>query len=334
MYKTFIHIVFASILFFAFSSCMLNAPIETVYIQPNSIKTLETGLFTIGTNAQYYKLSPFAIGKYEVTYDEWRTTYNWAIKQGYVFDNIGFCGSTNIRSNNYTKEQGKLPVAKISWGDAIVWCNARSEQEGLAPVYTYSDGSIVKDSKSQNDDYVFQFVYAQYNHSKNGYRLPTKIEWQFAAQGGISGRNIYPGTDLETELNGYAWSYANANNELHQVGTKKSNSLGLYDMAGNVDEWIWAWNKGTNVDTTTKIEIDGKIKTVYVDPQGPVYSPVIDYSYVTKMGGNINCGNTSSNDTGERTLSSCKVSYTERGSIPSIGGINSGFRVCRTLGEN
>lgn len=315
-----------------FFSCMLDKPIDVVYIQPDTLKTLQSEIFTIGTGSQYYKLSAFAIGKYEVTFDQWRKTYDWAVQNGYNFIERGNCGSTKIKTGSYTEEQGQLPVCRISWGDAIVWCNALSEKEGLEPVYLFSDGSVVRDSEIQNDDYIFQFSYTINNHTKNGYRLPTKIEWQFAAQGGVDGRSIYSGTDTEETLTEYAWIYSNAESVIQKVGTKKANSLGLYDMSGNVDEWIWDWITGTNDDTTTKISVNGVVKNVYINPDGPAWTGQSSTAkYV--MGGNVNCGNPSSSDLGERNTDSCKISYTSRACVPALYETYGGFRICRTTGE-
>jgi sulfatase modifying factor 1 len=72
------------------------------------------------------------------------------------------------------------------------------------------------------------------------YRLPTEAEWEYAARsGGKSER--YAGFSDASELNLYAWFNRNAGDSTHPVGEKKPNGLGLYDMTGNVFEWVQDW---------------------------------------------------------------------------------------------
>lgn len=74
---------------------------------------------------------------------------------------------------------------------------------------------------------------------KNGYRLPTEAEWEYAARGGRYSKNFkYAGSDNLDEV---AWYAKNSNRMTHPKGQKKENELGLYDMCGNVFEWCWDW---------------------------------------------------------------------------------------------
>ena len=164
-------------------------------------------------------LSPFYMGKYEVTQAEY---------QELMGTNPSYFRGAN------------LPVERVSWFDAIEYCNRLSEKFELTPVYTISGQNVI------------------WNRSANGFRLPTEAEWEFAARAGTI-TPFYTGNNITTGQANYDGNRPYINNprglfrqRTMPVGSFPPNSFGLYDMHGNVGEWCWDWNteyaRGAQID--------------------------------------------------------------------------------------
>ena len=263
------------------------------YTLPGEVN-LYGGVFIDGRKV---KLSPYKLGKTEVTYKLWKDVYDWAVKaeNGYKFANAGQKGS----SGSGTDDE---PVTMVSWRDCIVWCNAYTEKEkGIGEcVYRKKDDHtvVLKDATAEA---ACDAAYA--DMSKKGFRLPTEAEWEYAArwQGsdktnaaqygdvyltklnsasgakkpiGFSGLALPAGETWETlrdELTRVAVydEWWNGSNWVDQptevtktaaVKSKAENAIGLYDMSGNVWEWCFDWYGDIEANTVT-------------DPQGAALGP-------------------------------------------------------------
>ncbi len=221
----------------------------TITIALGYMRQVPGGTFyqTDGSSGFFHTLSPFNIGRYEVTYNLWYEIYQWAVDHEYYFANPGREGKNGIIGASPSVSVNE-PVTTICWYDMIVWCNAYSEKSGLSPCFEYL-GVIIKDSRSTNLT-TLQNVTCQWGN--NGYRLPTEGEWMYAASY-IDGTNWTPynyasGASFDTsnaaENDLVSWNIANSGSMIHDVGGKTPNALSIYDMTGNVWEYCWD-NTGT-----------------------------------------------------------------------------------------
>ena len=220
-------------------SMQVTVPADSTYM--NAGKTLvKQGVFTEGRKIT---IEPFFMAKHETTRQLWHTVQVWAEANGYSFQN-------KISAPNESNKN--LPISNINWRDTIVWCNAYSEMAELEPVY-YHDEIVIRDSRNANSTACDNAVM---NKNKNGYRLPTEAEREYAARGGDPGKAdwmfLFSGSD---DANNTAWHHGNSAYTIKDVGIKNVNRLGIYDLSGNVQEWGWGWmNYGIVSDTDTPID--------------------------------------------------------------------------------
>jgi formylglycine-generating enzyme required for sulfatase activity len=242
----------------------VNFTTQAVYIasqEPNMVQVGIPGVtytVPIGRDETNTNIAGgFLIGTTEVTYQEWYDVRTWAESNGYTFQNKGREGHDGTIGAIPTEARFE-PVTSVSWRDVVVWSNAKSEKEGLDPVYRGTGNVVLRDAHNGAVDTAEQSSLA------HGYRLPTNHEWEMAARWlgataptsgtlGIERRsttvdgvvyywspfNYASGANTTSlkEIADVAWYFYNSNYETQPTRNKRANVLGIYDLSGNAAEW-------------------------------------------------------------------------------------------------
>ncbi|MCE5305639.1 SUMF1/EgtB/PvdO family nonheme iron enzyme, partial [bacterium] len=143
------------------------------------------------------------------------------------------------QSNPSSIKDDKNPVERLTWLQAVDFCNRLSKLEGYEEAYTINGTNVTL------------------NKNANGYRLLTEAEWEYAARAGGTGKYGNSG-GKEALIDEIAWTSSQGIEQPQHVGLLKPNDFGLYDMQGNVAEWVWDWYDWFDPEATAQ-----------TDPLGP-----------------------------------------------------------------
>ena len=225
------------------------------YLSPNIGKLVyvPSGSFQrdSGTENISVVTTPFRMSEYEITRAQ--------------FDAIMGTDPSDTSKSSGTSD----PVQRVNWYHAITFCNKLSIREGLEPVYSVANidfytlgfSSIPTSSNSTWDALIVDW-------SVDGYRLPTEMEWMWAAMGAVDDyTKPFAGSNGSNVIGDYAVFGYYSDDEgrtmterSNPVGSKLPNELGLYDISGNIFEWVW--DRYDNGDS-------------YSDPIGTIYSDTL-----------------------------------------------------------
>ena len=257
------------VLFFLLISLVLNAQemqqsidVDGVMFKMNIVPVPEGGIkLPVGDNDEDIAVipAPYWIGETEVTWELWKKVYDWSLSKGYSYLHTGRQGGNNNDNSTTPIGNAQHPVTTVSWGDTLVWCNALTEwsNENLGSYYTFAyfqNGQTYKNVHNNGANITI-------NKNATGFRLPDPYEWQLAARWRNDDTNTVEGYSSPwfTKANSDSGAVASSDDleasravavikkestaPVKSLGPSSQNSLGLYDMSGNVWEYVYAKDK-------------------------------------------------------------------------------------------
>lgn len=244
------------------------------------------------------------------------------------------------------------PVWMTTWYSAVIYCNLRSKAEGLTPVYyitingrnetdidkwmtleldhengTYlgcEDGKYFYNGRQVDGHFQTLLDYEgssdldggiKVNTSANGYRLPTDVEWEYIARGGLSNNGMFPvqtlyaGSDVYSEV-AVCGDEINGAYDGAEIKSKAPNALGIYDMSGNAFEWVWDWWGEVDVNQD-------------ISPSTPADGPERCYGNMGGFTGRVKRGGSFNNTCDQSTVDYRHYAY------PGFANNGAGLRVVR-----